>query len=171
MAFSFFSSFWKLLETSAALRNKTSTFHFQLAMIFFTFYSWNEVSSWPVSAECQLLFFHWSRLHLVVWSSDRPDVGLPAARWPQNMIPHNQAAVSAQSILTFPKHVIHTLTHKFFSLYSTSHLSVSSACVFLWWRPYFPVNSVEALWTFVLSKWSLKFMASWLHPACYAGLA
>lgn len=38
-----------------------------------------------------------------VFSSDRTDVGLLAAWLPQNLIWHDQAAVSAQSKLTFPQ--------------------------------------------------------------------
>lgn len=54
--------FLKLLETSAALRNKASIFHIRHARLSSppssAFYSQDEVSNWPASVECQLLFFH-----------------------------------------------------------------------------------------------------------------
>ena len=62
-----------------------------------------------------------------VFSSDRTDVGLLAARLPQNPIPHDQAAVSAQSKLTFPqthKYLLPLLPVVCLSSPFTSHLSI-----------------------------------------------
>lgn len=116
MAFSiFFSNFWKLLETSAALRNKAAIFHIRLVGLSFLplrplrFIRRMRSAVGPRALNVSCCFSIQTDCARVFSPLTGPTLASLAARWPQNLIPQHQAAASAQSKLTFPPQT-HTQT-------------------------------------------------------------